>query len=100
MLNVDLQELRSIREVIRHDDRSSVPVATSSSMPAIRDSQRYLQYQRGLIKLHRETGVPPSIKILNGEVVRNGDFPVAGGAYSDIWVGMWLGEEKVCVLFF
>ena len=24
-----------------------------------------------------------------------GELAVAGGTYSDIWVGMWLGEEKV-----
>lgn len=33
--------------------------------------------------------------MLNGEVVRSSDSPVAGGAYSDIWEGKWLGEEKV-----
>ena len=73
--------------------------ASSHSVPVVYDSQRYLQYQRGLINLHRETGIPPSIKVLNGEVVRKGDFAVAGGAYSDIWVGMWLGEEKVSHIF-
>jgi hypothetical protein len=69
--------------------------ATSLPYPQIQDSQQYLQYQRGLISLHRETGIPPTIKILNGEVTRNSELPVAGGTYSDIWVGLWLGEEKV-----
>lgn len=27
-----------------------------------------------------------------------GELAVAGGTYSDIWVGMWLGEEKVVCL--
>lgn len=63
--------------------------------PQPRDSQRYLQYQRGLINLHRETGIPPTIKVLDGEVTKVGELAVAGGTYSDIWVGMWLGEEKV-----
>jgi len=60
------------------------------------DTQRYLEYQRGLLQLHENTGIPPSVKILNGEVVRIGDLAVAGGTYSDIWHGEWLGQKKVC----
>lgn len=60
-----------------------------------RDSQQYLQYQRDLINLHRETGIPPTIKRLNGEVMKTSELAVAGGTYSDIWMGVWLGEEKV-----
>lgn len=47
------------------------------------------------MNLHRETGIPPIIKVLDGEVTKVGSLAVAGGTYSDIWVGMWLGEEKV-----
>ena len=68
---------------------------TPSLLPQVHDSQRYLQYQRGLINLHRETGIPPTIKVLNGEVYKTGELAVAGGTYSDIWLGLWLGEEKV-----
>lgn len=68
---------------------------SSSSPPLPQDSQRYLQYQRGLINLHRVTGIPPSVKVLNGEVTKEGELAVAGGTYSDIWLGTWLGEEKV-----
>ena len=55
--------------------------------------------------LHRETGIPPTIKKLDGEVTRDSELAVAGGMYSDIWIGSWLGEEKVrhekgqCCLF-
>jgi len=78
-------------------------VATSSGAlfsnaggpPQGRDSQQYLQYQRNLINLHRETGIPPTIKRLNGEVMKTSELAVAGGTYSDIWMGVWLGEEKV-----
>lgn len=45
--------------------------------------------------MHHLTGIPPSIKILNGEVVKKGDLAIAGGTYSDIWEGIWLGGEKV-----
>ena len=65
------------------------------SPPQIRDSHQYLQYQRDLITLHRETGIPPTIKKLNGEVTRTSELAVAGGMYSDIWMGLWLEEEKV-----
>ena len=91
-----MQELRILREVNRSEGGfSAQEAAASHSVPAVYDSQRYLQYQRRLINLHRETGIPPSIKVLNCGVVRSSDSPVAGGAYSDIWEGMWLGEEKV-----
>jgi hypothetical protein len=36
--------------------------------------------------------------MLNGEVTKQGDLAIAGGTYSDIWLGLWLGEEKVRVL--
>ncbi|KAF8906038.1 TKL/TKL-ccin protein kinase [Gymnopilus junonius] len=90
------QELRLLRESIADDD-VLIPRSTSP-LAFVNHSQRYLEYQRGLIKLHRETGIPPTIKILNGEVIRNGELAVAGGTYSDIWVGLWLGEEKVVAL--
>ncbi|KAF8197415.1 TKL/TKL-ccin protein kinase [Pholiota molesta] len=86
-------ELRNLREANSTEQGSS----RSRSTPTVRDSQRYLQYQRGLIKLHRETGIPPTIKVLNGEVTRSSDLAVDGGVYSDIWIGTWLGEEKVAL---
>ena len=73
----------------------------SDSIPSLPcDSQRYLEQQRevvqrGLIQLHQLTGIPPSIKLMNGEVRRIGDLAVAGGTYSDIWQGLWLGQKKV-----
>jgi hypothetical protein len=71
-------------------DRSASP-----QPPA--EAQRYLQYQRGLLNLHRLTGIPPSVKVLNGEVTKVGDLAIAGGTYSDIWIGAWLGEKKVII---
>jgi hypothetical protein len=67
------------------------------SPPQIPDGpgHQYLRYQRDLIILHRETGIPPTIKKLNGEVTRTSELAVAGGMYSDIWMGLWLEEEKV-----
>ncbi|KAF8964090.1 TKL/TKL-ccin protein kinase [Flammula alnicola] len=90
------EELRHLRET-RMNEMDTPTRRSSSQVPEVRDSQRYLQYQRGLINLHRETGIPPTIKILNGEVTRNGDLAVAGGTYSDIWIGMWLEAERVAL---
>lgn len=68
---------------------------SSSPPPQPQDSERYLKYQRGLFELHRSTGIPPTVKSLNGEVTKVGDLAVTGGTYSDVWVGEWLGEQKV-----
>ncbi|KAF8078197.1 TKL/TKL-ccin protein kinase [Lyophyllum atratum] len=85
---------------IRSDVQSNVP--STSPPPVPKDSQRYLDYQRGviqrgLIQLHQLTGIPPTVKRLNGEVVKIGDLAIAGGTYSDIWQGIWLGEKKVAL---
>ena len=40
------------------------------------------------------TGIPPTVRNLNGEVVRQDDLPYVGGVYSDIWIGYWLGTQK------
>ncbi|KDR81397.1 hypothetical protein GALMADRAFT_89278 [Galerina marginata CBS 339.88] len=90
------EELRILRETGKNEVEIETP-RSASPLPQFRDSQRYLQYQRGLINLHRETGIPPAIKILNGEVTKIGELAVAGGTYSDIWIGQWLGEEKVAL---
>jgi hypothetical protein len=37
------------------------------------------------------------VKRLNGEVTKVGDLAVMGGTYSDVWVGTWLGMEKVAL---
>jgi len=40
----------------------------------------------------------PSVKRLDGEVVKMGDFPLSGGTHYDLWTGQWKkgsGEEKV-----
>lgn len=86
------------RPLIISPERSNSPAPIDSPVSAVlspRDSARYLEYQRGLISIHRSTGVLPTVKILNGEIIKIGDLPVAGGVYSDIWLGKWLAEEKV-----
>lgn len=57
--------------------------------------ETYEQCQQGLVELHRLTGIPPSIKRLDGEVVRYGEYPVEKGPRSQVWIGYWLGNTKV-----
>lgn len=37
------------------------------------------------------------MKRLNGEVTKLGDIAIMGGTYSDVWMGEWLGAEKVAL---
>jgi len=96
-------QLRQLRENGQEQLEEVVPTnnmpvsSPPPQTPEPQDGVRYLAYQRGLFELHRRTGVPPSIKSLNGEVKKIGDLAVTGGTYSDVWVGMWLGQEKVAL---
>lgn len=77
--------------------RNSVPKKPVHYTPLPQDGERYLQYQRGLLELHRQAHIPPAVKILNGEVTKVGELAVTGGTYSDVWMGSWLGGEKVAL---
>ena len=70
-----------------------------SPRPARRElaSQQYLEMQRGLLNLHRMAEILPPVKMLDGEIVKLDEVPIAGGTYSDIWLARWLNEEKVAI---
>ncbi|KAG6841205.1 hypothetical protein C0991_000867 [Blastosporella zonata] len=92
-------ELQSLRQTSDGDQLMISDVRSHSPPPLPTDSQRYLEQQRevvqkGLAHLHQLTGIPPSIKLLNGEVKRIGELAIAGGTYSDIWEGSWLNDKK------
>lgn len=36
-----------------------------------------------------EASEVPPVKRLDGEVVRQGEIPFAGGMYYEVWVGLW-----------
>ena len=102
MLTVELilQDWPAVRQNSEAYQLMAADIRTDSPPPLPSDSQRYLEQQRevvqrGLIQLHELTGILPSIKLMNGEVKRIGDLAVAGGTYSDIWQGLWLGQKKV-----
>lgn len=87
-----------MRENFHERDRDELMIAqvrSTSPPPLPTDGQRYLEYSRGLIQLHNITGISPGVKVLNGEVTKEGDLAIAGGTYSDIWLGRWLGEKTV-----
>ena len=50
--------------------------------------------------LSAEVSEVPPVKKLDGEVVRQGEIPFAGGMYYEVWTGVWekrsgeLGGEK------
>jgi len=55
------------------------------------------QFQQGLADLQRRTGIPPTIKRLDGEVTKVGSMPVEKGGHSQVWQGLWLGQKKVAL---
>lgn len=89
-----------VQELMIADQRtsSSPPPLAPPPLPQMpQEGERYLQYQRGLFELHRAANIPPTVKSLNGEVTKIGDLAVTGGTYSDVWIGEWLGMEKVAL---
>ncbi|EIN07639.1 kinase-like protein [Punctularia strigosozonata HHB-11173 SS5] len=87
----------TVRSSPNSEPTMSSPPPRDGTFTPMSDPATYLRVQRGLLDLHRIKGIPPSVKILNGEVTREGQFPVAGGAYSDVWIGRWFSEEKVAL---
>ncbi|KAH8108187.1 kinase-like domain-containing protein [Cristinia sonorae] len=60
-------------------------------------SETYRQMERGMSQLYSMTGIPPTVRNLNGEITRPDDIPYVGGVYSDVWIGYWLGDQKVAL---
>lgn len=83
------QELRNLRS---NQGQGKFPTGS-------RSGKRYLDMQRGLMNLHDLTKIPPTIKVLDGEITREGEIAIAGGTSSDIWRGRWMGQKPVSPLF-
>lgn len=47
--------------------------------------------------LHRMTAIFPPDKVLDGSVDKLDNFPIDIGPSSEIWRGVWLGEEMVAL---
>ncbi|KAI0798115.1 kinase-like domain-containing protein [Abortiporus biennis] len=55
------------------------------------------QYKDGLAELLKLTGIPPTVKNLDGQVTRHSFLPVSGGVYTDVFKGTWLKDFVVAV---
>ncbi|THH31755.1 hypothetical protein EUX98_g2416 [Antrodiella citrinella] len=82
LMDAGKRRLQVLRE--QHGD-SSRPV----------ESEAYRQTERGMSELFTMTGIPPTLRNLNGEITRPDDLPYVGGVHSDVWIGYWLGDQKV-----
>lgn len=71
---------------------------TESQIPLHSPEEQYQRSQDALFSFHLETGILPSIKVLDYEIRKTSELAVAGGAYSDIWLGEWLGNQTVSPL--
>lgn len=60
-------------------ERMTSPSPPPIARPLQERGETYQQIERGLYELHRLTGVPPTVKILDGEVRKLGDLAVTGG---------------------
>ncbi|KAF6764956.1 TKL/TKL-ccin protein kinase [Ephemerocybe angulata] len=78
-----------ISNVLTSSPGPSSPIA----LPDTRDEQQYRRCEEALFAFHARTGTLPAIKILDSEITKSGDLAVAGGTYSDIWLGKWLGYK-------
>lgn len=63
--------------------------------PDVLRTPAYIEMERGMSQLYAITKVPPTVRNLNGEITRPDELPYSGGTYSDVWVGYWLGDQKV-----
>ncbi|KAF6742353.1 TKL/TKL-ccin protein kinase [Ephemerocybe angulata] len=72
-----------ISNVLTSSPGPSSPIA----LPDTRDEQQYRRCEEALFAFHARTGTLPAIKILDSEITKSGDLAVAGGTYSDIWLG-------------
>lgn len=76
------------------------PASNSAQQPESQASAgftegQYLKSRDALFTFHLQTGTLPTIKVLDEEITKTSELAVAGGIYSDIWLGKWLGNQMV-----
>lgn len=76
------------------EDTDAAPSGVDNTQGEIVYPSAYREAQRGLSQLHHMTGILPSVKVLNGMVRKLDQIPVAGGIYSDVYLGYWLEDQK------
>ena len=56
-------------------------------------SKEYKELKHALAELSKRLIDLPTVTDLNGKVEREGDIPVSGGTYSDVWMGKCDGQK-------
>jgi hypothetical protein len=85
--------------IIASEETASPTSSPGPSRGGSKDTHDLERLEDTLYKFHVKTGTLPANKVLNEEIVKVGELPIAGGVYSDIWPGMWLGHKKVSAEF-
>ncbi|TEB36054.1 kinase-like protein [Coprinellus micaceus] len=83
--------------IIASEETASPTSSPGPSRGGSKDTHDLERLEDTLYKFHVKTGTLPANKVLNEEIVKVGELPIAGGVYSDIWPGMWLGHKKVAL---
>ncbi|PCH38313.1 TKL/TKL-ccin protein kinase [Wolfiporia cocos MD-104 SS10] len=73
-------------------------VLTSRGDPeATTTKEQVMEVERLLSELRNQTGVKSSVPVLDKQVERVGKYPLEKGGTSEIYLGRWLGREKVAL---
>ncbi|THH08540.1 hypothetical protein EW145_g2641 [Phellinidium pouzarii] len=99
-----LRSVDGLREVLALN--ASEPNAVQNIMQTIQEElqqqtarpDQQHDLQQGLYEIHRQTQVLPPMIDLTGQVEKVSSS-VVYGAYNDVYIGLWLGEEKVALKF-
>ncbi|KAL1691396.1 kinase-like domain-containing protein [Schizophyllum commune] len=88
----------TLAEIREHPTRRASLESTTTITPLTPSTNHQIQdVQHGLVNLHNLTGIPPYIKILDGEVRKDDEQAIGGGSSTDIWRGTWMGERAIAL---
>lgn len=69
-------------------------LSTSFASRRVEPTPAYAEQGQQVMKLLRQ-GIQTSVKVLDGQVRHIGTMAEAGGPFSDVWKGEWLGGQQV-----
>ncbi|KAL1674982.1 kinase-like domain-containing protein [Schizophyllum commune] len=88
----------TLAEIREHPTRRASLESTTTITPFTPNTNHQIQdVQHGLVNLHNLTGIPPYIKIPDGEVRKDDEQAIGGGSSTDIWRGTWMGERAIAL---
>ncbi|TCD67662.1 hypothetical protein EIP91_012172 [Steccherinum ochraceum] len=102
IMNAGQHQLSLVAQELAAEKEAAMPDTSDSEdeediPPEIPYPKAYLETQRGLAQLHSLTGILPTVRVLDGMVQKEDSLPVAGGMFSDVFLGWWLGDKKVAL---